>query len=50
MATALETFLGGQSRLVNGQRLSNDFAHAHPRIERGKRILKNHLHLATRGS
>jgi hypothetical protein len=34
-----------ESRLVNRQRLAHDFAHAHPRVQRSKRILKNHLHL-----
>src|SRR5229473_4113996 len=31
---------------MNGERLGNDFADAHARIERGERILKDHLHLA----
>jgi hypothetical protein len=30
---------------VNRQRLAHDFAHAHPRVQRSKGILKNHLHL-----
>jgi len=40
----------GEAGLVNGERLGNDFADAHPRIERGEGILKNHLHLAALGA
>ncbi len=35
---------------MNGERLGNDFADAHPRIRRGERILENHLHLAALGA
>ena len=31
---------------MNSERLGNDFANAHPWIERGERVLKHHLHLA----
>src|SRR5260370_4038113 len=31
---------------MNGERLGDDFADAHPRIERGEWVLKHHLHLA----
>src|SRR5437588_3015883 len=40
----------GKRAFVDGQRLGNDLAHAHARVQRGKRILKNHLHAATLGA
>jgi hypothetical protein len=42
----LASFVGGLFR-VNLQRLADDLADAHARVERGVRVLKNHLELGT---
>jgi hypothetical protein len=36
---------GREFGFVDGQRFGDNFANAHPRIQRSERVLKNHLHL-----
>jgi hypothetical protein len=42
-----EAIVAGELRLVNRERLGNDFANAHAGIQGGERVLKDHLHLAS---
>jgi hypothetical protein len=56
-ADATENFAGafaalgpGELRFVDSQGLGHDFANTHAGIERGERVLKDHLHLAALGA
>ena len=56
-ADATEHFAGafamlgpGKLRFVDREWLGNDFANAHAGIERGERVLEDHLHLAALGA
>lgn len=45
-----ETVGAREVRLVNRQRLGDDFTHAHARIQGSERVLENHLHLPALGT
>jgi hypothetical protein len=42
-----EAIVARELRLVNRERLGDDFSNAHAGIQRGEGVLKDHLHLAT---